>query len=148
MSDLRTNMAASDIEGADVILQLNKIAAYVQSLLGTSSPVYRAVNAAILPVGGSYAIPDVTVAAVHFLTFGAGNCTFTFPLAAAGKSFVAELKQDGVGSRLATWPTNATVRFPANTPPVLSTGAGKSDMLRFECFDGVHWDGYVEAANI
>lgn len=148
MSDLRTNMASSDIEGADLILQLDKANGYIQQLLTTTSPIVKVVNTVVLTAGQTYAIPDVTTAVQNMITFGAGNATFTFPVAAAGKGFLLALKQDSVGSRTITWPSSATVRFGGGTAPTLSTGANKTDYIRFECLDGTHWDGYVEVANV
>lgn len=93
-----------------------------------------------LTVGGTQAIPDVTADTIHAYTFGAGNTTFTFPAAAAGKSFLIALKQDAVGSRTATFPSSATCRFPGATPPTLTTTPAKTDYLSFACTDGTHFD--------
>lgn len=92
-----------------------------------------------LPAGGTQAVPDVTTDTLHNYTFGAGNVTFTFPTAAAGKSFTIGLKQDGTGSRTATWP--GTVDWGAAGAPTLSTGANKRDLISFVCIDGTNWLG-------
>lgn len=89
-------------------------------------------------------IPDVTAATVHRYTLTA-NCTFTFPTAGAGKSFLVELRQDGTGSRTATWP--GTVKWPSEVVPVLTTTASKSDLLSFICTDGTNWFGVAGALN-
>lgn len=94
--------------------------------------------------GGAYALPDVTAATIHRITLTA-NCTLTFPAAAAGKSFLAELVQDATGSRLATWPAN--VKWAAGTAPTLTTAAAKGDLLGFYCLDGANWLGAVVAEN-
>ena len=53
--------------------------------------------------GTAYTI-DLANGSVQILTL-TGNCTFTFPTATAGRSFIMILKQDGTGSRTVTWPT-------------------------------------------
>lgn len=67
-----------------------------------------------------------------------GNCIFTFPTPTAGKSFMLLLKQDGVGSRTATWP--GTVKWPGAVSPVLTTTASKTDKFVFTA-DGTSWLG-------
>lgn len=94
--------------------------------------------------GAAQAIPDVTVATLNIITLTAA-CTFTFPAAAAGKSFMVALVQDGTGGRLATWPAN--VKWSGATAPTLTTAAGKTDLLSFFCFDGANWLGAVVAEN-
>lgn len=93
---------------------------------------------AISNSGSAATVPDVTTATLHRFTLTA-NCTFTFPTAAAGKSFALELRQDGTGSRLATWP--GTVKWPAATAPTLTTTVSKSDIFAFVCLDGTNWYG-------
>jgi len=48
------------------------------------------------------------------------------------------LKQDGTGSRLATWP--AAVLWPDGTAPTLSTGANDIDIVSFY-YDGTNYFG-------
>lgn len=74
---------------------------------------------------------------VQILTL-TGNCTFTFPTVAAGKSFTLLLKQDGTGSRTATWP--ATVKWPGGTAPTITATASKLDKYIFTS-DGTNWYG-------
>jgi hypothetical protein len=76
---------------------------------------------------------------VQFITM-TGNCTFTFPTPSAGKSFSLSLKQDGTGSRLATWP--GTVLWPFSVTPTLTTTANKTDRFVFTA-DGTNWFGAV-----
>jgi len=73
------------------------------------------------------------------------NCTFTFPTAAAGRSFTVELIQDTTGSRAATWP--ASVKWPGATNPTLTTTASKKDIFTFLCTDGTNWYGFVAGQN-
>lgn len=80
---------------------------------------------------------DLANGSVQILTL-TGNCTFTFPTATAGRSFVLILKQDGTGSRTATWP--AAVKWPAGTAPTITSTASKSDKYIFTS-DGTNWIG-------
>jgi hypothetical protein len=94
--------------------------------------------------GAAVTVPDVTSATLHRYTLTAA-CTFTFPTAAAGKSFTLELVQDATGSRTATWP--GTVKWPAGTAPTLTTTATKRDFLTFVCSDGTNWIGFASGLN-
>lgn len=80
---------------------------------------------------------DLVNGSVQILTL-TGNCTFTFPTATAGRSFILVLKQDGTGSRTATWP--AAVKWPAGTAPTITSTASKSDKYIFTA-DGSNWIG-------
>jgi hypothetical protein len=80
---------------------------------------------------------DLANGSVQILTL-TGNCTFTFPTATAGRSFILILKQDGTGSRTATWP--AAVKWPAGTAPTITSTASKSDKYIFTA-DGSNWIG-------
>jgi hypothetical protein len=80
---------------------------------------------------------DLSNGSVQILTL-TGNCTFTFPTATAGRSFILILKQDGTGSRTATWP--AAVKWPAGTAPTITSTASKSDKYIFTA-DGSNWIG-------
>lgn len=98
----------------------------------------------VVASGAAQAIPDVTTATLNRITLTA-NCTFTFPAAAAGKSFMVALVQDATGSRTATWPAN--VKWAGGTAPTLTTTAGKVDVFSFICFDGANWLGVTVAEN-
>jgi hypothetical protein len=70
-------------------------------------------------------------------TFGAFNETFTFTAPAKPGVYTMSLKQDGTGSRTATWP--ATVKWPAGTAPTLTTTATTGyDVVSFR-FDGTNY---------
>jgi hypothetical protein len=73
-----------------------------------------------------------------------GNCTFTFPTPTAGQSFMMFLKQDGTGSRTATWP--ASVKWPSSTAPTITSTASKGDKFVFTA-DGTNWLGSVAGQN-
>jgi hypothetical protein len=68
-----------------------------------------------------------------------GNCTFTMPTATAGKSFILLLKQDGTGSRTATF---TDVKFNAAGAPTITATANKMDILTFVA-DGTNWYGSI-----
>jgi len=80
---------------------------------------------------------DLANGSVQVLTL-TGNCTFTFPTATAGKGFILLLKQDGTGSRTATWP--ASVQWPSATAPTITATASKMDKYVFTA-DGTYWYG-------
>lgn len=80
---------------------------------------------------------DLANGSVQILTL-TGNCTFTFPTATAGKSFILLLKQDGTGSRTVTWP--ASVKWPSGTAPTITATASKLDKYIFTA-DGTNWYG-------
>lgn len=70
-----------------------------------------------------------------------GNCTFTMPTAAAGKSFVL-IVSSGAGSFTGTF---TGVKWPSNTAPTLTTTATRWDILSFFS-DGTNWYGsFVQA---
>lgn len=92
--------------------------------------------------GTAYTI-DLANGSVQILTL-TGNCTFTFPTATAGRSFILILKQDGTGSRTATWP--AAVKWPAGTAPTITSTASKADKYIFTA-DGTNWLGSNSGQN-
>ena len=73
-----------------------------------------------------------------------GNCTFTFPSASSGQSFLMMLKQDATGSRTVTWP--ASVKWPASTAPTITATASKMDVYSFVA-DGTNWYGATGGQN-
>jgi hypothetical protein len=94
--------------------------------------------ATVAASGTAQTIPDTTSATLNHITL-TGNCTFTFPAAAAGKCIKLALKQDATGSRTVTWP--GTVKWPSATAPTLTTTAAKTDHFQFTCYDGTNWLG-------
>ena len=86
--------------------------------------------------GTAYTI-NLSDGTIQILTL-TGNCTFTFPTATAGKSFLLMLKQDGTGSRTATWP--ASVKWPASVAPTITATANRLDKFVFTA-DGTNWYG-------
>jgi hypothetical protein len=86
--------------------------------------------------GTAYTI-SLASGTVQILTL-TGNCTFTFPTATAGQSFILLLKQDGTGSRTVTWP--AAVKWPGSTAPTITSTASRCDKYIFTA-DGTNWLG-------
>lgn len=86
--------------------------------------------------GTAYTI-NLANGSVQILTL-TGNCTFTFPTATAGRSFILILKQDATGSRTVTWP--AAVKWPGGTAPTITSTASKADKYVFTA-DGSNWIG-------
>lgn len=82
---------------------------------------------------------DLANGSIQILTL-TGNCTYTFPTAAAGKSFLLIQKQDGTGSRTVTWP--ATVKWPNSATPTITATASKADIFSFTS-DGTNFYGRV-----
>jgi hypothetical protein len=72
-----------------------------------------------------------------------GNCTFTMPATTSGTSFIVKLIQDGTGSRTATF---TGVKWPANTPPTITTTATTgTDILSFVCINSVWYGTFAQA---
>jgi hypothetical protein len=92
--------------------------------------------------GTTYTI-DLAGGSVQILTL-TGNCTFTFPTATAGQSFILLLKQDGTGGRTVTWP--ASVEWPGATAPTITSTASKMDKFVFTAADS-NWYGSVAGQN-
>lgn len=86
---------------------------------------------------------DLTNGSIQILTL-TGNCTYTFPTATAGRSFLLIQKQDGTGSRTVTWP--AAVKWPSSTAPAITSTASKADIFAFTA-DGTNWFGRVIGQN-
>ena len=80
---------------------------------------------------------DLANGTVQILTL-TGNCTYTFPTATAGKSFILIQKQDGTGSRTVTWP--AAVKWPGGTAPTITSTASRQDKYIFTA-DGTNFYG-------
>jgi hypothetical protein len=108
---------------------------------GKGAPV--AVNT-VAASGATYTVPDPVFYESHDITLSA-NCTFTFPTPVTGKKFMLQLRQDGTGTRLATWP--ASVSWSGGTAPTLTVTASKKDVFRFEAFDGTKWIGSTVGLN-
>ena len=73
-----------------------------------------------------------------YFTLGAGNETFVFTAPANKGRITLVLKQDGSGSRTATWP--GTVLWPGDVAPTLTTTAAYVDIVSF-FYDGSNYFG-------
>ena len=87
----------------------------------------------------------MTTSTMHNVTL-TDNCTLTFPTVTAGQSFILVLRQDGTGSRTATWPDN--VLWAGGTAPTLTTTPNAVDVLTFICVDGSNWYGFVSGQDM
>ena len=65
-----------------------------------------------------------------------GNCTFTMPTVAEGKSFLVLIKS-GAGNFTGTF---TGVKFPGNTAPTITNTASRMDIIAFSS-DGTNWYG-------
>jgi hypothetical protein len=65
-----------------------------------------------------------------------GNCTFTMPTAASGKSFLVLIKS-GAGNFTGTF---TGVKWPGNTAPTITNTASRMDIIAFSS-DGTNWYG-------
>lgn len=93
--------------------------------------------------GSAQTIPSPAVSQFSLITLTA-NCAITMPTAQQGAKLTIVLKQDGTGSRTATW-TGMT--WASGTAPTLTTTAAKSDVITAICVDGAHWLGFLAGLN-
>lgn len=102
-------------------------------------------NINVVPSSGSaLTIPDVSEATITLTSLNA-NCTITFPTPALGKSFSLRIVYEAT-SRTVTWPSS--VRWPNDTPPVLTNVQGKQDLFSFVCLSSSGlWMGFVAGQN-
>lgn len=66
------------------------------------------------------------------------TCTFTFPIATAGRQFTIILNQ--TGSKSVAWPSS--VRWPSGTAPTITATASRADVISFIA-DGAYWLGFL-----
>lgn len=75
----------------------------------------------------------------------AGNRILTVSNVTTGKTFLLRIKQDGVGNRTVSF--FATIAFPNNVVPTLSTGANKADTFGFTAQTPTTFDGFTVGQN-
>lgn len=80
---------------------------------------------------------DMSAGGVATVTLG-GNRTVAAPTNLKAGVYILHVIQDGTGSRTLTW--NSVFKWSFATAPVLSTGAGKRDIISFVC-DGTNLYG-------
>ena len=124
--------------------------AVVHILTSGSLGVTRGGADDVVTVSASGAAQTLTLPANTLGTFDivlSTNCTLTLAGAVAtkGSTMTVLLRQDGTGSRTVTWP--ASVVWAAGTAPVLSTAAGRVDIISLLSVNGgTVWFGAVAAA--
>jgi hypothetical protein len=75
-----------------------------------------------------------------------GNTTIVFPQHRAGAGFTLLIRQDSVGSRTVTWPSN--VAWGGGTAPTITATANKMDVISFVGSpEGGRWLGFVGGLN-
>lgn len=95
-----------------------------------------------IAASGAAATLNLTNGNVFDVTLTA-NCTLSITNAIAGKadSITVILRQNGTGGWGVTWP--ASVKWPAASAPILSTGAGKVAVITLLTVDGgTTWLGF------
>jgi len=133
---LALNSGATDVEWVSVVTATGSATLTNKTIeAGTFTNGYTE-EVATANTSTAYTI-DLANGSVQILTL-TGNCTFTFPTATAGRSFIMILKQDGTGSRTVTWPS--AVKWPAGTAPTITSTASKADKYIFTA-DGTNWIG-------
>jgi len=133
---LALNSGATDVEWISVVTATGSATLTNKTIeAGTFTNGYTE-EVATANTSTAYTI-DLANGSVQILTL-TGNCTFTFPTATAGKSFILLLLQDGTGSRTVTWPSS--VKWPSSTAPTITATASKGDKYVFTA-DGTYWWG-------
>ena len=109
---------------------------------------YRETTTTNATVTGTFTV-DMSTANIFNITL-TGSTTFTFSNPATSgttSNFLLAIKQGGSGSYTATWP--ASVKFPNNSTPSLTTTVGKVDIFNFFTFDGgTTYFGSLSLANM
>lgn len=95
--------------------------------------------------GTAQTLPAPDVATIHYITL-TDNCEITMPTAVAGQSLALIVKQDGAGGRTVSW--SGAIYWPSSQEPVLTTTAGKMDVLTFMCVDGSNWLGFLSGQDM
>lgn len=110
------------------------------------------INGTSVALGGSITVSGSRTQTINSSTsltvnFNSGNfvqinlisniTSLTLSNAVAG-IYIFELTQDSTGNRTVTWPIS--IKWPGNVPPVLSTAAGKIDIITL-VFDGSNYYG-------
>lgn len=109
---------------------------------------YRETTTTNATVTGTFTV-DMSTANIFNITL-TGSTTFTFSNPATSgttSNFLLAIKQGGSGSYTAAWP--ASVKFPNNSTPSLTTTVGKVDIFNFITFDGgTTYYGSLSLANL
>jgi hypothetical protein len=146
-TNVLTSTSTNTVTNKDLTSGTNTFPTSLATLTGTQTLTNKTIEAGTFTNGyteevatantsTAYTI-DLANGTVQILTL-TGNCTYTFPTATAGKSFILIQKQDGTGSRTVTWP--AAVQWPGGTAPTITSTASKADKFIFTA-DGTNWLG-------
>lgn len=115
-----------------VSLALAAVEEMLETLAGFEASLPAPSPVTVAAAGAALTLPDQRDAALYVVTLTAATCTLTFPSGVSGRMFTLQLKQNAA-SRLVTWPV--AVRWPGDSPPLLSTASGAVDELTFR-YDG------------
>ena len=116
---------------------------------GDISRMFRGKKGIIILTDGSTVNIDGNADVNIFqLTLG-GNRTLTINNMSIGQAILLRLKQDATGNRsITSWFSGATVRFPSETEPSLSTGSGEVDAFLILCVDTDVYEVYFAGFGI
>lgn len=89
---------------------------------------------------------------INAVTLGGNRTLVISGTPALGDVVRLRLKQDGTGTRTLTWPTSGvTFNWPLDEEPVLTTEAGRFDVIKLTCADATGgalvFDAVIEAMN-
>lgn len=76
-----------------------------------------------------------------------GATTVTLPTPAAGKSFGVDVEYGGVHTLAWAVTGGSSIKWNGGVAPTPTSVNGKKDKFKFECTDGVGWDGCSGGAN-
>ena len=103
------------------------------------------IEAASDVTAGATYTADATDKGLQYVTLTAATCAMTFTAPQMdGRQLTLVLTQDATGGRTVTWP--ATVRWPGGVAPILTTTAGRTDVVAFLGV-GTRWLGFVGGLN-
>lgn len=86
---------------------------------------------------GSNETIDFSAGKVHAMTLNA-DCTLNFSNPVAGGRYLLEIKQDSIGGRTVSFPSN--VQWSGGTPPILTPNAGQTDIITLY-YNGTNYAG-------
>lgn len=110
---------------------------FPHGLTAQENTTLAGITETVLAIGNSGTTKTLNIASETFQTVTlTGNCVFTMPTATAGKSFTLKVIT-GAGGFAATF---TGVKWPENIAPVITSTAGRYDLISFIA-DGTAWSG-------